>query len=286
MTGESSAYVDASGRPRLRESITGFLDVLGFSQISTSATTLEQSQHILDQIATAISRSRACVRDTFKGSPFASPDCWALRFFSDNLSFGIPIDSDRASEAEAALFGVRCAQHYQLHMALNHLFVRGALTVGPICLTDEIIFGSALIECYRLETVASIVPRVLITDPLKEILSGRVMSSGSASADTGNDLCRDIDGRWFVNYLQAAVDSHGVDWQQIEQHKASVLDSLSSTTAHNVLPKYGWSCRYHNIFCHWHRSDPGYSDRYRIDRIDEQSTIYRLADLPERTSPP
>ena len=68
------------------------------------------------------------------------------------------------------------------------------------------------------------------------------------------------------------------DWEQIERHKASILESQSHTTRHDVLPKFGWACRYHNVFCHWHRDDPGYSDRYRIDRADEQSTINRLSD--------
>ena len=48
--------------------------------------------------------------------------------------------------------------------------LRGALTQGPICLTDEIIFGSALIECYLLESKASIVPRVVLAEPLKEVV--------------------------------------------------------------------------------------------------------------------
>jgi hypothetical protein len=32
---------------------------------------------------------------------------------------------------------------------------------------DEIIFGSALIECYLLESKASIVPRIVLAEPLQ-----------------------------------------------------------------------------------------------------------------------
>lgn len=282
MGGEQSSYCDTNGRPVLRNSVTGFIDVLGFSQISTSTMSLPESQQILDRIAATISHSRACVRETFRDSPFAVPDRWALRFFSDNLSFGIPVDFDDLAPEEAALFGIRAAQHYQLHMALSGLFVRGALTVGAICLTDEIIFGQALIETYRLESKVAIVPRIILTEALRELVSAPKTTETSTPIDAVNDICRDIDGRWFVNYLQATVGPSGVDWPRVEQHKASVLKSLSSTTAHDVLPKYGWSCRYHNVFCHWYRHDPGYSERYRIDRIDEQSTIDRLGDLPGR----
>jgi hypothetical protein len=165
-------------------------------------------------------------------------------------------------------------------MTMNGFFVRGALTKGPVCLTDEIIFGSALIECYQLESKASIVPRIVLAESLQKLLvehrDVRLEENGS---EFGRAICRDVDGMWFVNYLDAAQEFGTIRWDFIEQHKKSVLESLSTTTRHDVLPKFGWACRYHNVFCHWHRDDPGYSDNYRISRVDEQSTIFRLSDL-------
>jgi hypothetical protein len=170
-------------------------------------------------------------------------------------------------------------------MATNGFFLRGALTQGPICLTDEIIFGSALIECYLLESKTSIVPRVVLAEPLQQlILKSYGQHAEGFTPDADQSICRDVDGWWFVNYLQAAKNENGMQWEFIERHKASILDSLSHTTRHDVLPKFGWACRYHNVFCHWHRDTPGYSDRFRIDRTDEQSTIYRLGDATEDAS--
>jgi hypothetical protein len=274
-----SPYTDPEGKPRLRRSVTGFLDVLGFSHLSTKSTDPVESQKLLERISAAISDARVFARSTFSDQAMDDPRRWALKFFSDNLVFGVPTESDVVTPAEAAWFAIRCAQCYQLRMVMNGFFVRGALTEGDICLTDEIIFGSALIECYRLETYASIVPRVLLTKPLQELLA-RSAASGSREfpADAGDWICRDIDGWWFVNYLQAARTDAGTDWRIIERHKKSVLASLATTTDHDILPKFGWACRYHNVFCHWHRDDPGYADSYRIDRIDEQSTIHRLRD--------
>lgn len=272
-------YIDSDGKPRLRKSVTGFVDVLGFSHYSSAAGSLEESQGTLDRIAGAIHDSRSFVRTLFADDPMADPSRWALKFFSDNLAFGFPADEDDVAQHRAADFAIRCVQRYQLHMALNGFFVRGAMTVGPICLTDEIIFGPSLIESYVLESKTSIVPRVILTKPLQELFA----RSASASLGSGESTCRDIDGWWFVNYLQAAVGPSGIDWQIIERHKASVLETLAKTTAHDVLPKFGWSCRYHNVFCHWHQHDPGFSERYRIDRVDEQSTIHRLKDVAENS---
>ena len=279
MAESTTAYLDEAGRPQLRQSIVAFIDVLGFSEISTSCRTMEDSQRVLDKIAAAIDDSRDFVRQRIPDGESALGRRWATKFFSDNLAFGYPFDDESGDRASSAWFIIRCAQRYQLKMTMNGFFVRGALTDGPVCLTDEIIFGSALIECYQLESKASIVPRIVLAEPLVEL----VMKSYRASADPlepaiEQAICRDVDGWWFVNYLDAAQDARGIQWDLVEQHKTSILDSLSHTTRHDVLPKYGWACRYHNVFCHWHRDDPGYDDCYRISRVDEQSTIYRLSD--------
>jgi hypothetical protein len=273
----TTAYLDEKGRPRLRQSIVAFIDVLGFSHIATSSATVEDSQRILDKIADAIDDSRHFVRGDIPGGDTSLGSRWATKFFSDNLAFGYPFDGDETDES-AAWFIIHAAQRYQLRMTMNGFFVRGALTVGPVCLTDEIIFGSALIECYQLESKTSIVPRIVLAEPLEKLVTIPDCTRNALTNGANQAICRDVDGIWFVNYLDAAQDERGIQWDYIERHKQSILQSLSSTTRHDVLPKFGWACRYHNVFCHWHRDDPGYADRYRIDRVDEQSTIYRLCD--------
>jgi hypothetical protein len=167
-----------------------------------------------------------------------------------------------------------------MRMALNGLFMRGALTNGPICLTDEIIFGKALLESYHLEEKVATVPRIILSDSLSSILTSETAAiMGNRATELDESICRDVDGRWFVNYLQSANTREGVDWSLIERHKQSVLQALSSTTRHDVLPKFGWTCRYHNMFCHWHQGAPGYSEELRIQRDDEHSIIRRLGEL-------
>lgn len=279
MTPMPAPYLDDAGKPLLRQSITGFIDVMGFSHLIDSAPDIEESQQLLEKIASAIGKARNAARRSFLLSNSAESNRWAVRFFSDNLVFGIPLVPEDLSMEQAAWGGIQCVQAYQLQMALSGFFVRGGLTSGPICLTDEIIFGSALLKCYHLESRASIVPRVILDRSLVRQIVEVDPITPDVPADVREWLCRDIDGWWFVNYLHTAVDPDGVDWTVIEEHKASVLASLAGVTRHDVLPKFGWACRYHNIFCYWHRHDAGYSDRYHIDRTDEQSVIYRMSEF-------
>jgi hypothetical protein len=283
--GRDLAYVDETGHARLRQSIVAFIDILGFSQSIRTTAEKDDSQLLVDRILAAMNDSRQYVRQSFPETFTSSLNRWALKFFSDNLVLGFPFEGSGLSPGSAAWFVIRCAQRYQLRMALNGFFMRGALTQGPICLTDDIIFGSALLDCYELESKASIVPRVILAEPLRQLVAKSVREPTDQIPDNArNSICRDIDGWWFVSYLEAATAGEGVDWDLVERHKHAVLQSLAGVTRHDVLPKYGWACRYHNMFCHWHRGAAGYSDRYRIERVDESSTICRLGDVCDESA--
>ena len=273
---QSPLYLYESGRTKLRESITAFIDVLGFSQTVLATAEAGQSQQCLDRILIALEDSRAAVRSSLPVQELANSSPWAVKFFSDNLLLGTPCDEHGGTVA-ALVFVLRCAQLYQLQMVLGGFFVRGALTTGPLCVTDDIIFGTSLIDAYRLESKAAVVPRILLSEEASTaVVSQFGARDNQLSQAAGELLCRDVDGGWFVNYLQAAVEQKGVNWQKIERHKESVLASLAHCTRHDVLPKLGWVSRYHNVFCQWHRNDPGYSDQLRIKRVDEDSVIERL----------
>src|SRR5579863_2326903 len=242
----ASAYVDEAGHAKLRMSIVAFLDILGFSQSIRTTGEQGDGQLLVDRILGAINDYRQYVRQSFAESFTSELNRWALKFFSDNLVLGFPSEGSDLSPATATWFVVRCAQRYQLRMALNGFFLRGALTQGPICLTEDIIFGSALLECYQLETKASIVPRIILAEPLMQLLTQlHREQTGEKSVDVRHSICRDIDGWWFLSYLEAAVDGERVDWAAVEGHKTAVLQSLAGITRHDVLPKYGWACRYH-----------------------------------------
>lgn len=137
-----------------------------------------EAQLLVNRIRAAIDDSKQYVRKNPGQDSALVANPWALKFFSDNLVVGYPFEGTPVSAEMAARFFIRASQRYQLRMALNGFFLRGALT------------------------------------------------------------------------------------------------------RHDVLPKYGWACRYHNMFCHWHRDSPGYADRFRIDRVDESSKICRLGDAP------
>src|SRR5215208_8326572 len=98
-----AAYVDAADRPQLRDSIVAFIDILGFSEMSTTSASLEESQRILDRISAAIDDSRDFVRQAISARVSPIDSRWITKFFSDNLAFGYPFD-DAADRATTAWF--------------------------------------------------------------------------------------------------------------------------------------------------------------------------------------
>src|SRR5678810_922699 len=94
--------------------------------------------------------------------------------------------------------------------------------------------SSAASDVYKRQ--AAIVPRVIVTDPvLKAAKLDAQAKEDPILPDEHDLLCRDIDGWWFINYLQSAVGPTGVNWRQIEEHKQAVLTSLSRSARHDIL---------------------------------------------------
>ncbi len=55
---QTNPFVGANGEPLLRNGITAFLDILGFSQFCGEHTEIDKAQDLLQRIANAISNAR------------------------------------------------------------------------------------------------------------------------------------------------------------------------------------------------------------------------------------
>src|SRR5262245_6389691 len=120
MSPATTPYLDAAGRPRLEPSIAGFIDMLGFSQMSTRETDVAASQQLLDRIAEAIAESRRFVRENVgAGTSATLAGRIAVKYFSDNLVIGCPLDAGDVGRSTIVHAVIRCVQQYQLRMALS-----------------------------------------------------------------------------------------------------------------------------------------------------------------------
>jgi len=135
---KTSPFVGANGEPLLRNSITAFLDILGFSQFCGEHTEIDKAQDLLQRIANAISNARNFLRSSRSADDESLVQRGVVKFFSDNLLYAHACETDADVVISAKLVS-RLVQQYQLAMALNGFFVRGGVTQGLICVTDDII---------------------------------------------------------------------------------------------------------------------------------------------------
>ena len=199
--GQSQVYTTRSLDPVLVESIVVFIDSLG-SQAVARDRTLQQRR--LEQLSTGIAAARKTA-----GLPSADGYC-STATFTDNIVIGFPIDktgdpplSDVDLTWAVYLRVLLAAASYQAELVRHGLFVRGGIATGPLWMNTNFVYGSGLIDAYKLEHEHAIYPRIIVSSHFVDIgktLVGQLRSAES-EAWLDNFLIHGRDGQYFINYL-------------------------------------------------------------------------------------
>jgi len=124
-------------------------------------------------------------------------------------------------------------------------YARGAVCPGPLCHEQDLCFGPALINAYDLEKNAEY-PRIVFTpEAYAEVVKIQLPCVGPLALY----LRRDIDGRWFLDFLgQAALNLAGPFCsEQMGEIRRELVQQLSSSQAPTrVRRKLVWLARYFN----------------------------------------
>lgn len=175
-----------------------------------------------------------------------------IKVFTDNIVIGNVIRDDGESELGTIFLDFAS---YQLALALEGFFVRGGISIGPHYMDEYLVYGPALIEAHAIEEKLACVPRIVLSDEAVKLVNKHIgYYANPLHAPQSRDLLKDIDGQWFVNYLEASIigrDSYGFQMatQVLKQHKVVVEDKLKVySNNQKVLDKYIWVANYHNWF--------------------------------------
>lgn len=138
--------------------------------------------------------------------------------------------------------------------------MRGAISVGSAYVDEIAVFGGALLEAYAGESTLARDPRIVLTGSARQYVVRHLGYYGnSMRAPQNRDLIQDIDGQWFLNYLDAvllAEDDVGPFYGEVEKHRDAVQSRLDQYRGRpTVYAKYAWTAGYHNWFCDLHGFD-------------------------------
>jgi hypothetical protein len=239
-------------------SVVAFLDISGLKEAVQKSLEKPELAKEIESMLTKLQNRCAELNKRWKAP---KPNLNA-RAFSDSIILTCPIASDNPTVSDNALRMIAVfVSSYQMEVVGTYgFFIRGAITVGPLCDRNDICFGPALNEAIEAEQKLANWPRVIVfPKALKLIAYGRHPY-----------LRRDDAGITYLDYLLLCTSNllvqasttpkrkraglHPFSWiSLIEQHKtrleAAVKELDSDTTQFiPLLYKYHSLAQYHNRY--------------------------------------
>lgn len=174
--------------------VVAFVDILGFGDLVKRADTRPPLQ---EAIVDALRAVRAV------GAPSGGDTDLRTQNFSDSLILS-------AADTPNGLWHLALTVDALAWNLLNlGLLVRGAITIGGIHNDDDIVFGLAVNEAYRLESTVARYPRIVLS---RSALAAARQWAGEHDTwrtyETSR-LRRGADGVWHLNSLPSSAASAG-----------------------------------------------------------------------------
>jgi hypothetical protein len=133
---------------------------------------------------------------------------------------------------------------FWLQRALLQLGVlsRGAIAVGNLHHSKDIVAGDALIEAYEQESALAIYPRAILSQSVVDLLLQADIPEAPFMADRIASLfAQDSDGLYFIDYLGLSVCEVEMDWPvRLKRIRSLIAGELEKSPPPRVRQKLGW----------------------------------------------
>jgi hypothetical protein len=222
-----------------------YLDILGFQEIVATRT------------AGFVSKLIRIVQEATRPSKWAK-EGQDIRYqnFSDLCVIATPIKTKHHKYDYGGLFTLELLGlvHAQVALLSEEIFVRGAITIGPLVRSHNVLYGPGLVSAYRLEQSA-IYPRIVVDPHAIDVVrkdSGLWVHDSQSELDSiGSLVRRDADDALYVDYLRAIegeLDTPEYEYPGfLAVHKKLIRENLSKYSDDpKINAKYVWLARYHD----------------------------------------
>ena len=257
-----------NGKPIHKLSYCAFLDILGFSERSRASYKNGTANQLLQDFHSIFKSQIDKLKDETSESQLY------FKSFSDNVLLAHPnFSKDMESEFGFIIWAIK---EYQYAMALKGFFIRGGLSVGPLFIDDNSVYGEALISAYELESKVAVNPIIVLCNETMKLVESHLEFYSGEAAPQMRDVLVNSDGRYFINYLSESLidtdDGLCLDTRSLRIHKNQIENALAQYSKQpSVFAKFSWLSTYHNYFCDSVSSFPMYSDKLKIS--SDMSTV-------------
>jgi hypothetical protein len=169
---ERDVYLRDQGRPQLHPSIVLYADILGSTELARNL----EAQKNLEKLDRALKHAKQEGHRSVKAATF-----------SDLIVVGCPYEAEPDSESALGTV-ILYAAYYQLDLALEGFFVRGAISEGQLFMDDELTFGPALVDAYDAERSRALYPRIILNDSVVAMARNHLKSYSPQSFSPHDDL--------------------------------------------------------------------------------------------------
>jgi len=181
------------GKPKYitQDSIVAFIDILG-----SSAAITEDANESLNVVHQAYKNSIDFFDDLFGGYKFQP----SIKIFSDNIVVSVAHYEDRFKRS-AFLAVAMMSAIIQVEFLKKGWLTRGGITSGSFFADEVMVWGSALVKAYTLESTVAIYPRVII-DPA---LIGELNLALQPDTHCMTWIRKDKDSLFYVEFLNRCL---------------------------------------------------------------------------------
>ena len=248
-----------SDPPKLLPSFVCHVDILGYSNLSSTAIQSGKGDEFLLRIRDALTEAYECIRGKSDNPrmvqyDFQAQDSFSVKVFSDNIILGYPIGDLGRTLGEGELGAIlRLFSKFQISLATKGFLTRGGIAAGNHYMDDDIVFGDALLNAVKFDKSGG-APKVSLHDSAVEALQYHLGFYGGdlRNFPASHELLEDSDGSLFINYLSSAFSDFPsiIYFEMLEKHKETIVKGLKEYSGiPDVRAKYEWSARYHNFVC-------------------------------------
>lgn len=168
-----------------------FVDILGFRGLIAGLGKGTLSVSELQEILT-----------TIHGADGLSTRFWQTDFRTQSISDAVAIST--SVNREGLIEILRALENLTLRLLEKGYFIRGGLVKGRLFHDDNVVFGEALVEAYRLESEVAIYPRVMATRAVWQDFENYRAADGGTSLEEW--IIQSDDGPMFVHTLRSTSE--------------------------------------------------------------------------------
>lgn len=245
---ETIAQIETKG---FDEYLIAYIDFLGIKDRMRQKSSFESLQ-ILRFILDGAKKNAAFI------TGLNTIDDFGIKVFSDNVVIAQRINREKLCDQIISIVNLVALIQFEAFFQFDYP-LRGGITIGELYIDSSIVWGTGLIDAYKMESSLANYPRVLVSRTILEAYD----NCESKTLNLLALLKEDFDGAWFVDFLLAAPNLN-----LIPEISASLNDKARSHTDDNLRArqKINWIISYFNSMCRSF-ADRGDYEQYIVPHI-------------------